>query len=156
VDTEAADGGMQAVDDSGAASPASDEAATDAVDVGPASLGTLANPLPKLKMPLSAYMLFAGAKRAEVREANPTKSVAQQAEVLGALWRSLTDEEKKVSVPAACGVVVLCPSRQRPAMSPALRRVEQRKEERICGRDGAGALWCFVHCVQGERCGGVV
>ncbi|KAG2434155.1 hypothetical protein HXX76_007882 [Chlamydomonas incerta] len=45
--------------------------------------------------PMTAYLLFAGAKRAEMRAQNPDKSMAQLAKLLGAMWKGMSEEEQK-------------------------------------------------------------
>lgn len=67
-----------------------------------ATLGTADNPLPKLRRPLSAYFLFAAAKRQEVRASNPGGSLGSEAKLIGALWKSLKPEERAVR--GMCGV----------------------------------------------------
>lgn len=48
------------------------------------------------KRPLSAYFIFMGKKRTEVKEQNADLSTAQVAKKLGAMWKTMTPEDKKV------------------------------------------------------------
>lgn len=56
------------------------------------------------KKPSGAYIFFCGDKRAEVKKANPEFGVAQIGKELGAMWKEVTDEDKKVRLLKA-GVV---------------------------------------------------
>ena len=47
------------------------------------------------KRPLSAYFLFMGKKRAEVKEQNANFSTAEVAKHLGAMWKSMSAEDRK-------------------------------------------------------------
>ena len=81
-------------------------------DGGDASLGTIDNPLPKLRRPLSAYFLFTNAKRPSVKEAHPEATVAQQARIMGKMWGDLSATEKLVCAPCCvhCGGRCTLPS----------------------------------------------
>ncbi|POY70702.1 hypothetical protein BMF94_6285 [Rhodotorula taiwanensis] len=48
------------------------------------------------KRNLSAYMIFSQDKRAEVKEENPDVSFGELGKLLGAKWKSVTPEEKKI------------------------------------------------------------
>lgn len=56
------------------------------------------------KKPSGAYIFFCNDKRAEVKKANPEFGVADSGRELGSMWKSATDEDKKV------GAVVLAQS----------------------------------------------
>ena len=92
-------GGEEDNDDDGDDDADMDGAGDD--DAEDSTLGTADNPLPKLRRPLTAYFMFAAAKRKEVRASKPGGSVASEAKLIGALWKSLTPEEKAVSVSVA-------------------------------------------------------
>lgn len=47
------------------------------------------------KRPLSAYMFFANAKRKELMAENPKKTVGELGKELGALWKNLSEDDKK-------------------------------------------------------------
>jgi hypothetical protein len=46
-------------------------------------------------MPVSAYMLFCNAKRAEVKGKNPGAGIPEQGKLLGEQWRKLSEGEKE-------------------------------------------------------------
>eukprot|EP00475_Leptophrys_vorax_P023292 TRINITY_DN31872_c0_g1_i1.p1 TRINITY_DN31872_c0_g1~~TRINITY_DN31872_c0_g1_i1.p1 ORF type:complete len:265 (+),score=82.34 TRINITY_DN31872_c0_g1_i1:32-796(+) len=48
----------------------------------------------KPKKPLTAFMIFSKAKRAEVKKENPEADFGQLGKLLGALWKGLSDEQK--------------------------------------------------------------
>lgn len=60
------------------------------------------------KKPSGAYIFFCNDKRAEVKKANPEFGVAESGRELGAMWKSATDEDKKVGAVALtfCAVLV--------------------------------------------------
>eukprot|EP00659_Diplonema_papillatum_P004888 gene4888-7546_t len=47
------------------------------------------------KRPLSAYFIFSGEKRVEVKEENPDLKIGEVAKKLGELWGEMSDAEKK-------------------------------------------------------------
>jgi len=53
-----------------------------------------ASPANKIKRPLSAYFLYCNNKRDKVRAENPGASVGEIAKILGAKWKSISDERK--------------------------------------------------------------
>ena len=81
-------------------------------DGGDSSVGTIDNPLPKLRRPLSAYFLFTNAKRPSVKQAHPEATVAQQARIMGKMWGELSATEKLVCAPCYvhCGGRCTLPS----------------------------------------------
>lgn len=48
------------------------------------------------KKPSGAYIFFCNDKRAEVKKANPEFGVAESGRELGSMWKSATDDDKKV------------------------------------------------------------
>ena len=50
------------------------------------------------KKPSGAYIFFCSAKRPEVKKTHPTASMAEMTKELGALWKTVTDAEKKACV----------------------------------------------------------
>ncbi|KAL1916519.1 uncharacterized protein VTP21DRAFT_5710 [Calcarisporiella thermophila] len=48
------------------------------------------------KRPLSAYMLFSQEKRKQVLEENPDVKFTEVGKLLGAMWKELSEEEKKI------------------------------------------------------------
>jgi hypothetical protein len=53
------------------------------------------------KKPLSSYIIFSGAMRAEVKEANPDASTTDLSKLLGVKWQALSDEDKATYVDQA-------------------------------------------------------
>lgn len=48
------------------------------------------------KKPSGAYIFFCNDKRAEVKKANPEFGVAESGRELGSMWKSASDDDKKV------------------------------------------------------------
>lgn len=49
------------------------------------------------KRPLSAYMYYSQAQRNNTKEANPEATFGELGKIMGAAWKSMSDEQKKVS-----------------------------------------------------------
>jgi hypothetical protein len=49
---------------------------------------------PKIKKPVSAYVIFSNMKRAEVKSKNPELSPKEILSLLGKMWRELSDDDK--------------------------------------------------------------
>ncbi len=48
------------------------------------------------KRPPSAYILFSGSVREKARKDNPRASITEIAKIIGQMWKSLPENEKKV------------------------------------------------------------
>ncbi len=49
------------------------------------------------KRPLSAYMYYSQAQRNATKEANPEATFGELGKIMGAAWKELSDDQKKVS-----------------------------------------------------------
>jgi len=48
------------------------------------------------KRPLSAYMYYSQAQRNATKEANPEATFGELGKIMGAAWKSMSDDQKKV------------------------------------------------------------
>lgn len=54
------------------------------------------SPENKPKKPLGAFFLYSNQKRNEIKKKDPSLSITEISKVIGADWKSLTEEEKAV------------------------------------------------------------
>lgn len=53
------------------------------------------------KRPLSAYMYYSQAQRNATKEANPEATFGELGKIMGAAWKAMSDDQKKVSNPSS-------------------------------------------------------